>query len=150
MRDVFASGLALALVAAPSAARADNPAGCLIGPSDLDRCSVSGETAGILAAILAPAMIGGAAVTIAHELRHHTDERIVPEKLTLIPEPPDPYREPPNAAPKAKETRPKPSAAFRFNDTATNVATAVTGAMVVGAIVSEIVKDVHGGGGTHK
>ncbi len=146
MRAMVASGLALALVAAPAAARADNPVGCLIGPSD---CSLSGETAGILAAILAPAMIGGAAVTIAHELRRHTDERVVPEKLTLVPEPPDPYRAPPNASPTGKETRPKPSAAFRFNETATNVAIGVTGAMVVGAIVSEIVKDVHGGG-AHK
>jgi hypothetical protein len=149
MRVLLSATLALILVAAPAAARAGDPIGCIVGPSDLNRCSVSGETAGILAAILAPAIVGGAAVTVAHELARHTDERVVPAKLTLVPEPPDPYRAPPATAGQAKESRPKPSGAFRFNETATNVATAVTGAMVVGAIVSEIVKDARGGG-AHK
>ena len=54
-----------------------------------------------------------------------------------MPEPPDPYRAPAGNA----ETRHKPSAAFQFNEKATNVATVVTGAMVVGAVIATIVHD---------
>ncbi len=148
MRLALASGLALALVAAPAAGRAD-PIGCLTG--DLANCSVSGSPAAILGAIAAPVIAAGAAVTVVNELTHRTEERNPDDgaataaaagkharpSLALVPDPPDPYR----AQAGKKETRAKPSAAFQFNETATNVATAVTGAMVVGAIIANAVHD---------
>ena len=150
MRVVLVSLLAGSLVAAPALSSAD-PIGCFAGPSDLHPCSVSGAPAAILGAIAAPVILAGAAVTVATELGRRTEER-APDgvaappaaggkharpNLALVPEPPDPYREPAGK----KETRRKPSAAFQFNETATNVATAVTGAMVVGAIIADIVHE---------
>lgn len=114
-------------------------------------CSVSGSPAAILGAIAAPVILAGAAVSVAGEVGRRTEER-APDgvaappaaggkharpNLALVPEPPDPYREPAGK----KETRRKPSGAFQFNETATNVATAVTGAMVVGAIIADIVHE---------
>jgi hypothetical protein len=146
MRRSIASALAFALVAAPLTARADAFMGCLTGPSDLNRCSISGAPAAALAAIAAPIIVAGAAVTVAHELRKRTDERLpdaraTPHKkgaptLALVPEPPDPYRTPAGAPERAAPS----SAAFRFNDTATNVATAVAGAAVLGAIIATVAK----------
>jgi hypothetical protein len=157
LRPAIALGLALGLVAAPAAARADL-LGCTLGPSDLNRCTVSGAPAVALGAIAAPILVAGAAVSIAHELQRRTEERAAedaaaapvastsgkhaPPSLALVPDPPDPYRAPEGK----KETRHKPNAAFQFNDTATNVATAVTGAMVVGAVIATIVHDAHGSG----
>lgn len=152
MRVVLASLLAGSLVAAPAAARAD-ATGCLAGPSDLNPCAIGGSPAAILGAIAAPVIIAGAAVTVANELSRRTVERApdddaatktasgqhAPPNLALVPDPPDPYR----ARAGQKETRGKPSAAFQFNETATNVATAVTGAMVVGAIIADIVHETH-------
>lgn len=146
MQRPIAFGIAFALVAAPLSARADDFVGCLVGPSDVGRCSISGGPAALLAALAAPVLVAGAAATVAHELRRRTDERLPdaratppkqpPATLALVPEPPDPYRaragEPERAAP--------PSAAFRFNDSATNVATAVAGAAVLGAIIATIAK----------
>ena len=151
MRHLVASALGFALVAAPVAAEAD-PWGCLVGPTDLSSCVVGGTPAAILGAIAAPVILAGAAVTVASELRRHTDERLAdgnaasatapkgkhaPSSLALVPTPLDPYR----AQPGHPETRAKPSAAFQFNETATNVAIAATGAMVVGAIIADIVHD---------
>lgn len=147
MRRTFAFCLAVALAGAPSLVRAD-VIGCALGPSDLNRCTVTGAPAAVLGAIAAPVLIAGAAVSIADELRHHTEERDVgvaaarpkhgqPPSLALVPEPPDPYRAPAGRA----ETRRKPNPAFQFNETATNVTTAVAGAMVVGAIVANIVHE---------
>jgi hypothetical protein len=152
MRRALTWSLALALVAAPAAARADW-SGCLLGPTDLNRCSVSGAPATALAAIAAPVLVAGAAVSVAHELEKRTQERLpdgtgtatsatgkkTQPNLALVPDPPDPYR----AAPGHPETRTRPSAAFRFNENATNIATAVTGAAVLGAMIATIVKDAH-------
>ena len=153
MRVLFASLVAGSLIAVPLAARAD-ATGCLVGPSDVYPCSVGGSPAAILGAIAAPVIIAGAAVTVANELGRRTQERApdgsaettktaggkhAPPSLALVPDPPDPYRAPAGK----KETRAKPSAAFQFNETATNVATAVTGAMVVGAIIADIVHETH-------
>jgi hypothetical protein len=101
----------------------------------------------LLAAIAAPVIVAGAAVSVAHELNRRTVEREsdvapstgkhAPASLALVPDPPDPYRAPAGK----KETRAKPSPAFQFNETATNVATAVTGAMVVGAVIATIVHE---------
>jgi hypothetical protein len=142
----IATGLAFALVAAPLTARADAFMGCLAGPSDLNRCSISGAPAAALAIIAAPVIVAGAAVTVAHELRKRTDERQpgdgaaakkgAPPKLSLVPEPPDPYR----ARAGAPERAAPSSGAFRFNDSATNVATAVAGAAVLGAIIATVAK----------
>ncbi|HEX8951518.1 MAG TPA: hypothetical protein VF945_06715, partial [Polyangia bacterium] len=137
---------------APAAARAD-AMGCLVGPSDWSRCSVGGSPAAILGAIAAPVILAGAAVSVATELGRRTEERAPDDggaaapasatgkkarpSLALVPDPPDPYRAPAGK----KETRARPSAAFQFNETATNVATAVTGAMVVGAIIADIVHE---------
>ena len=157
MRMRLSAALAICLVSAPLAAHADDALGCLLGPSDLHRCSVSGGPATVLGAIAAPVIVAGAAVLIAQELSHRVEERAIDENvpaqaadgekhkrpnLALVPAPPDPYREPAGK----KETRHKPSAAFQFNETATNVATAVTGAMVVGAVIATIVHDAHGSG----
>jgi hypothetical protein len=151
MRTIVTWILGCALIAAPVAARADW-SGCLIGPTDLNRCSVGGAPAAALAAIAAPVLLAGAAVSIEHELRKKTEERLpdgvtpasvspngtrTQPNLTLVPEPPDPYRAPPGRP----ETRHKPSAAFQFNENATNIATVVTGAAVVGAMIATIVKD---------
>jgi hypothetical protein len=153
MRRVLSLSFALALAAAPSLARAD-VGGCLLGPSDLDRCSVSGTPALVLGAIAAPILIAGAAASVAEELRHRTEERdpgdapsptvagkkrSTPPSLALVPEPPDPYR----ARAGKTETRKKPNPAVQLNENATNIATAVTGAMVVGAVIVTIVKDAH-------
>jgi hypothetical protein len=152
MRVVLASLLAGSLVAAPLAAHAD-ATGCLVGPSDVNPCSLGGSPAAILGAIAAPVIIAGAAVTVANELSRRTVERAPDDdaatktasgkkarpSLALVPDPPDPYR-----APAGKpERRARPSGAFQFNETATNVATAVTGAMVVGAIIADIVHETH-------
>jgi hypothetical protein len=150
MRRAICFSFASLLAVAPSLARADL-GGCLAGPNDLNRCSVSGAPAAVLGAIAAPVLIAGAAVSIANELEHRTEERDAaaqpatkakhgqPASLALVPEPPDPYR----ARAGKKEARNKPNAAFQFNETATNVATAVTGAMVVGAVIATIVHDAH-------
>jgi len=146
MRTTIAATLIFGLVAAPLAARAQ-AVRCLPGPGNINECSVSGGPAALLAAIAAPALVAGTAVTVAHELTKRTEEREAAAgtptgkqpNLALVPEPPDPYREP--AGKKEKCTRPSP--AFQFNDTATNVATAVTGAMVVGAVIATIVHEAH-------
>ena len=146
MRTTLAASLIFALVAAPLAARAQ-AVGCLVGPSDTNPCAVGGGPAALLGAIAAPVVIAGAAVSVAHELTTRTEEREAAAgtptgkkpSLALVPDPPDPYRAPAGK----KETRNKPSAAFQFNETATNVATAVTGAMVVGAVIATIVHDAH-------
>ena len=107
----------------------------------------------MLAAIAAPILVAGAAVTVAHELHRRTEERDAaatsgaasssrtakhaPPSLALVPDPPDPYRAPAGKV----ETRARPSAAFQFNETATNVATVVTGAAVVGAMIGTIVQE---------
>jgi len=156
MRMRLSAAVAICLLSAPSAAHADDLLGCIAGPTDVHRCSVTGAPAIALAAVAAPVLVAGAAVSIAQELTHRTQERATRENvpappagarraqpnLALVPDPPDPYRAPANA--NAKETRRKPSAAFQFNDTATNVATAVTGAMVVGAVIATIVHDATG------
>jgi len=152
MRTTLLAAFALSLVAAPAAARADI-GGCFAGPNELNRCSVSGAPAAIVGAIAAPVLLAGAAVTVAHELHRRTEERDAaaasgatpasatskhaPPSLALVPDPPDPYR----ARAGKAETRTQPSAAFRFNDTATNVATVVTGAAVVGAVIGTIVQE---------
>ncbi|MCA1665489.1 MAG: hypothetical protein LC659_14690, partial [Myxococcales bacterium] len=121
----------------------------------LNRCSLGGAPAAILGAIAAPVLLAGAAVTVADELHRRTEERDAAAasaatpasatakhaapSLALVPNPPDPYR----ARAGSVETRTQPSAAFRFNDTATNVATVVTGAAVVGALIGTIVHDAH-------
>jgi len=145
---VAGSLVAGSLVAAPRTARAD-AVGCFAGPSDQHPCSIGGSPAAILGAIAAPVILAGAAVTVAGELGRRTEERApdgaattasgkhVPPSLALVPDPPDPYR----ARAGGKETRKRPNAAFQFNETATNVATAVTGAMVVGAIIADIVHE---------
>lgn len=156
MRTTLVSAFALSLVAAPTAARADLGE-CLAGPSDLHRCSVTGTPALALAAIAAPILVAGAAVSVAHELHRRTEERgaattassratpdsatgkHAPPSLELVPDPPDPYR-----APAGKpETRRQPSGAFQFNETATNAATVGAGAAVVGAIIGTIVSEAH-------
>ncbi len=148
MRVVLAS-LLVGVLAAPASA---DPMGCLVGPSDVNPCSLGGSPAAILGAIAAPVILAGAAVTVASELGRRTEERapdgtVTPAtangqkarpSLVLVPQPPDPYREPAGGK---KETRARPSGAFQFNETATNVATAVTGAMVVGAIIADIVHE---------
>jgi hypothetical protein len=154
MRTPIAFSLCLALVAAPAAAHAADWSGCLLGPTDVNRCSVSGGPAAVLAAIAAPVLVAGAAVTVAHELHKRTDERQpdgddpgatpqqrTPPNLTLVPTPaPDPYR---TAAGTPERRRATPNRAFQFNETATNVGLAVGGAMVVGAMVATIVKSAH-------
>ncbi|MGZ3406699.1 MAG: hypothetical protein ACXVDD_00865 [Polyangia bacterium] len=149
MRRAICLSFAVVLAGAPSLARADL-GGCLLGPSDLNRCSISGAPATVLGAIAAPVLIAGAAVSVADELRHRTEERDAaappptakhgqPASLALVPDPPDPYR----ARAGSTETRKKRNRAFEFNENATNVATAVTGAMVVGAVIATIVHEAH-------
>lgn len=145
MRTTIALGVAAALVLAPLTAGADF-SGCVLGPSDLNHCSVGGAPAALLAAIAAPVLVAGAAATVAHELRRRTDERAptgaarrparTPPSLTLLPEPPDPYR----ATTGGAETTHAPGAAFRFNETATNVALAAGGVAVLGAMIATVAK----------
>jgi hypothetical protein len=141
----LALAFAAGLVAAPLGAYADNSVGCLLGPTDVHRCSVSGAPAAALAAIAAPVLVAGAAATVAHELGKRTDER-VPDgvqptpaaqqrpSLALVPEPPDPYR----VRPGKPERAAGPNRAVQFNEAATDVGIAVTGAMVVGAIIANL------------
>ena len=147
MRTALTSAAVLALALVPAAARAD-ALGCLVGPSDVSRCSVSGAPAALLGAVAVPVLVAGAAVSVAHELAHRAQERpldaaaaapagkhAVPN-LALVPTPPDPYRAPAGKT----ETRRKPSGAFQFNEAATNVTTVVAGAMVAGAVIATIVE----------
>jgi len=154
MRTAIALGLSLALLAAPATARADW-SGCVVGPTDLNRCTVSGAPAAVLAALAVPVLVAGAAATVAHEMRQRADERLpdgdgasgqapLPKRtlpnLALVPEPPpDPYRVPAGQS----ERPPAPSGAVRFNETATNVGMAVGGAMVLGAMIAAIVQSKH-------
>ena len=151
MRTTLVSAFALSLVVAPAAARADL-GGCLAGPNELNRCSVSGTPAAILGAIAVPVLLAGAAATVASEMHRRTEERDAavasratpasatakhaPPSLALVPDPPDPYR----AGAGKIETRHSPSGAFQFNEAATNVATVVAGAAVVGAVIGTIVE----------
>jgi hypothetical protein len=113
--------------------------GCFLGPSDsLHRCYVSGAPAVGMAGVAAPILVIGAAATIAHELKKSQTGELPPgtttgsnNKPSLSYVPPveqDPYRN--------QEHSTQPSPAFKLNDTATNVATAVTAAAVVGAIIA--------------
>lgn len=150
MRAYVALGLAVTLVAAPVAARAGDWSGCTIGPNGaLDRCTLSGAPALALAAIAAPALFAGAAVTVAHELHKRTVERrpagATPESaaskpdrrpnLALVPAPVDHYA---SAGTRDGATAPNP--AVRFDETATQVGLAVGGAMVLGAIIANLAK----------
>jgi hypothetical protein len=126
MRFVVALACSVAVLA-PAGARADLK-GCLLGP-----CQVKGPEAAILAAIAAPVLVVGAAVTAIRELNKPTDERV---SLDLIPPAQDRYR----IDPKRERSPQPPSAAFRFNETATNVALVATGAAVTAAMISGIVK----------
>lgn len=152
MRAPLVFAFASSLVVAPAAARADI-GGCLAGPNDLNRCSVSGTPAAVLGAVAVPVIIAGAAVSVAHELARHVEERAAdetrgasatkkhaPPSLALVPDPPDPYRA---RAGRPEARRPQPNGAFVFNETATNIAAAVTGAAVVGAVIATIVHDAH-------
>jgi hypothetical protein len=154
MRKSLASLLAaLALAGAPAAAHAKNDlGGCLVGPSItgpdmLTRCTLTGAPATALAAVAAPVIVAGAAFTIYAELHKQTVEMYdVPYTqqstaagqpvLALTPEVQDRYREGPNG----EKPRPQHLKAFEFNDRATNVATAVAGAAVIGAIIATAVK----------
>ena len=113
-----------------------------------DPCSVGGGPAALLGAIAAPVIVAGAAVSDRPRARPPrrgrapTDHaprrrRASAPTLSLVPDPPDPYRAPPQQEEARRRTKPSP--AFQFNETATNVATAVTGAMVVGAVIATIV-----------
>lgn len=144
MRAWIATGVALALAATPVLARADGPTGgggCTLGAGAPLSCAVAGLPAKLLAAAAAPVLVAGAGVTIAHELRRRTVERqaaAAPQKtppaLALVPAARDRYRADGAAAP-----APTPGAA-RVNETATEVGMAVTGAMVLGAVIANIVK----------
>lgn len=146
--------MTLALAAAPAVARADSVqlGGCLLGPSQLDRCSVSGAPAAALAAIAAPVLVAGAAVTVAHELHQHTVERAAAAapatptsakakaqaqaqaQLALLPAARDPYR----AAAAAPDRARPPNHAAAVNEAITDVGIAVTGAAVIGAIIADV------------
>src|SRR4051812_133836 len=94
-----------------------------------------------IGAVLAPAVIGiGAFVTAAAEQARPKEAPpgvvVVPDEdgrprlaLQLVPAPRDKYYHP-----NPPRERPRPSGAFQFNDTATNVALAVGGAAVIAGI----------------
>jgi hypothetical protein len=152
MRKLIASLLAAALLAAPAAAHAKSDlGGCLVGPSIagndvLSHCTITGPPATALAAVAAPIIVAGAAYTIISELHKQAVEVYdVPytqqssaggqqPQLALTPEVVDRYREGPNG----QKPRPQHLKAFEFNDRATNIATAVAGAAVVGAIIATV------------
>jgi hypothetical protein len=155
MRTTLVSLLLAALLGAPNAAHADCFGGSILlsggSPDLLNRCAVTGTPATALAAIAAPVIVAGAVYTIVDELQHRTTEIYdVPytqpvgasaaqqqqPNLALMPTVGDRYREGPNG----EKPRPQHLAAFRFNERATNVATAVAGAAVIGAIIATAVK----------
>jgi hypothetical protein len=146
MRSPLAWTIAAALTLAPVAARADWQ-GCLLGPGAFDsRCTVTGVPATALAAAAAPVIVAGAAFTIVDELRRRTVEQY-PDgtvtnpnqrpSLTLVPVAADRYRDSGNGPRRATPAR---NPAFEFNETATNVATAIAGAAVLGAIIATVAK----------
>ena|SRR5437763_8393308 len=149
MSRSLAFAVSLALLT-PAAAHADF-AGCYLGPTQAQSCSVGGESAAILAAIAAPILVAGAASTVAGELQKRHVELApgdgdpaatsTPRRpnLALVPAPPDPYREPPRVAGQERRRR-QPNPAFAFNENATNIAMVATGAMVAGALIATIVK----------
>jgi hypothetical protein len=152
MRKIVAFVLSGSLFLLTSTARADDfhLGGCFLGPMDsLHRCDITGAPAVGMAGVAAPILVVGAMVTIAHELNKSQDGELPPGTVTQPNKKPsltyapaaaaDPYynREHPPA---------KPSAAFKFNDTATNVVTAVTAAAVVGAVIATVASGAKGGG----
>jgi hypothetical protein len=159
MRKSIASVMMAVLVGAPVAARADGSSWgtCLAGPSMqgkdmLSRCQVTGTPAIALAAIAAPVIVAGAAFTIRAELDRRTAELYddphvqaaaasgkKPTSLALTPTVSDPYRE----GPHGEKPRARANPAFEFNDRATNIATAVAGAAVVGAIIATVAAGKH-------
>ena len=151
MRKLVALLLGASLVLT-TAARADHAylGGCLVGPMDnVSRCSISGLPAAGLAAVAAPILVVGAAVTIAHELDKSQQGELPPgtvtqpnkkPSLTYVPAAPeDPYYN--------REHAPAmQSAAFKFNDTTTNVMTAVAATAVVGAVIATVAGGNKAGG----
>ena len=151
MPRLVALAVSFALLAAPALARADF-ASCYLGPLNTQSCSVGGEPAAILAAIAAPVLVAGAASTVAGELQKRhvelppgdddpaTTSTPRSPNLSLMPTPPDPYRQPPAKVAGQERRRNRPNAAFEFNENATNIAMVATGAMVAGALIATIVK----------
>ena len=141
--------LALMLLLAAPAARAEctSISQCL---SQLQFPHPDAVTLAKIGAVMAPAVIGvGAFVTAALEKARPKeapegvviveDEEGQPRAaLELVPQTRDKYYDP-----NPHTERPKPSGAFRFNDTATNVALAVGGAAVIAGIIAGIVKGHH-------
>lgn len=140
MGKLGATLLGISILAVAPAARADyNLGGCLVGPMDAyTRCYVAGAPAAGMAAVAAPFLVVGAVATIAHELDQHGDGELPPgtvlgngkqkPSLSYVPAAPsEPLRSEPVKA---------PSGAFNFNDKASTVATAVTVAALVGAVIA--------------
>jgi hypothetical protein len=140
---------ALMLLLVAPAARAE----CTSIPQCLSQLRIPHTDAVTLAkigAVMAPAVIGiGAFITAAAEKARPKQEPegvvVVPDEngqpraaLELVPATHDKYYNP-----NPPHELPKPSGAFRFNDTATNVALAVGGAAVIGGIIAGIVKGKH-------
>jgi hypothetical protein len=141
--------LALILLLAAPAARAE----CTSIPQCLSQLKIPHADAVTLAkigAVMAPAVLGvGAFFTAAMEKARPKeapegvviveDEAGQPRAaLELVPAARDKYYNP-----NPPQERPKPSGAFRFNDTATNVALAVGGAAVITGIIAGIAKGKH-------
>jgi hypothetical protein len=152
MRRLVCIGLFASLALFTFAAHADPwSSGCLVGPMDsYNRCTITGTPAAVLGAIAAPIMVAGAVVTIADELNKAHQElppgtvsqpNKKPSLSYVPPVPEDPYLNQP-------ERPTTPSPAFNFNDKAANVATAVTAAAVVGAIIGTIAADAGKKGAT--
>jgi hypothetical protein len=144
MRQLVVASLLISIAFASSTVRADQWDGCVVGPMDsYNRCTLSGSPAAVLGAVAAPFLVAGAVVTIADELTRHHQElaagTVVPPgkkpSLSYVPPAPeDPYR---NGHEHAVAANP----AFDFNDKATTVATAITAAAVLGAIIGTIAAD---------
>jgi hypothetical protein len=141
--------LALMLLLVAPAARAE----CTSIPQCLSQLKIPHADALTMAkigAVMAPAVIGiGAFVTAAIEQARPKaapegvvvveDENGQPRAaLELVPAARDKYYNP-----NPPHELPKPSGAFRFNDTATNVALAVGGAAVIAGIIAGIAKGHH-------
>jgi hypothetical protein len=141
--------LAVMLALAPASVRA--APSCGSAPECIARLGLphlNWEAAAVLGAIAAPAVLATAVLTAAGE---NAKEKALPEgvvvttdengepraSLELVPTTRDRYY---NENPPEPQ---KPSGAFRFNDTATNVALAVGGAALLTGIIVGIVKGNH-------
>jgi hypothetical protein len=154
MHKLTARLLVVAIFLAPLTARADW-IGCLIGPSETERCSFGGLPAAVLGAGAVATLFAGAAVTVQHERARAREQYPagtlagrgkVPPSLLLLPPAYDPFAPTEIEPAEAELQRGQRAHAqmVRINEDITNAMIGVTGAAVLGAVIANVAKMAKG------